>query len=166
MDEQRCWAAVSGRDASQDGRFWYGVLTTGVYCRPSCASRLPLRKNVRFYETTAQAEAAGLRPCKRCRPQEATNGRTAAKMQALCRYIESHAQESLSLEALGKRVHLSPFHLQRQFKQTLGVSPRQYDDALRMKQLKRGLKRGDGVAAATFEAGYGSSSLTRPTRRM
>lgn len=158
MDEQRCWAAVTARDAGQDGRFWYGVLTTGVYCRPSCASRLPLRKNVRFYATTAQAEAAGLRPCKRCRPLDTGADRNVAKMQALCRYIEAHAQEPLSLEALGRRVHLSPFHLQRQFKIAIGVTPKQYVEACRLRALRKGLRAGDAVTRAIHDAGYGSAS--------
>lgn len=158
MDEQRCWAAVSARDASQDGRFWYGVLTTGVYCRPSCASRRPLRKNVRFFATPAQAEAAGLRPCKRCRPLDTSADRTGAKMQALCRYIEAHAQEPLTLEALGKRAHLSPFHLQRQFKAAIGVTPKQYVEACRLRTLRKGLRAGDAVTRAIHDAGYGSAS--------
>lgn len=159
MNEEQCWKAVTGRDASQDGRFLYGVLTTGVYCWPSCASRRPLRRNVRFYATAAEAEAVGLRPCKRCHPLETgADTRTVARMQALCRYIEAHAQQPLTLEALGAQAHLSPFHLQRQFKAVVGVSPRQYVEACRLRTLRQGLRDGESVTRAIVDAGFGSTS--------
>ena len=157
MDEASCWQAVSTRDASRDGVFFYGVITTGVYCRPSCASR-PLQKHVRYYPTVEAAEAAGLRACKRCRPREATSDATAMRIQALCRYIEAHADESLSLESLAAQVHLSPFHLQRRFKAITGVTPRQYQEACRLRSFKQGLKEGEGVARAIYGAGFGSAS--------
>lgn len=159
MNEELCWKAVVERDAGQDGKFLYGVLTTGVYCRPSCASRRPLRENVRFYTTPAEAEAAGLRPCKRCHPRETrADGRLAERMQALCRYIENHAPEALTLEALSARVHTSPFHLQRQFKAVIGISPRQYIEACRLRALKTGLREGETVTRAIHNAGFGSPS--------
>ncbi len=159
MNEQQCWQAVQARDADQDGQFWYGVLTTGIYCRPSCSSRLPLRKNVRFFASTAAAEASGLRPCKRCRPNaESAGDQRAEQMHALCRYIEAHADESLTLEALGAQAHMSPFHLQRQFKAVIGVSPRQFIEACRLRALRGELKAGETVTQAIHDAGFGSGS--------
>jgi len=157
MDEEQCWNAVAARDITADGRFVYGVLTTGVYCRPSCPSRRPLRRNTRFYANADAAEAAGLRACKRCQPRAATP-QSAARMQALCRYIEAHAQQSLTLEALAARAHLSPFHLQRQFKAAIGVSPRQYHEACRLRTLRQDLREGAAVTEAIHAAGFGSTS--------
>jgi AraC family transcriptional regulator, regulatory protein of adaptative response / methylated-DNA-[protein]-cysteine methyltransferase len=156
--EETLWQAVLERDASQDGHFYYGVLSTGVYCRPSCSSRRPLRRNARFYQTPAEAEAAGLRPCKRCRPLELSGDPMARKVEELCRYIETHADEGLKLEALAKRVHTSPFHLQRSFKAVLGVSPKQYVEAVRLRSLKAGLREGGSVTQAIYDAGFGSAS--------
>lgn len=159
MDEELCWQAVQERDGSRDGDFYYGVMTTGVYCRPSCPSRRPLRKNVRFYATPAAAEADGLRACKRCRPLESrADRRTVARIEQLCRYIEAHAQETLSLETLAGQAHLSPFHLQRQFKAVTGVSPKQYVDACRLRALRQGLREGGSVTRAIHDAGFGSAS--------
>jgi AraC family transcriptional regulator, regulatory protein of adaptative response / methylated-DNA-[protein]-cysteine methyltransferase len=159
MNEQQYWSAVETRDASQDGSFFYGVLTTGVYCRPSCRSRLPLRRNVRFYRTAADAERDGLRPCKRCRPLAASADEdTVKKIRELCRHIEAHSSEPLPLQTLARQVHLSPHHLQRTFKAVLGVTPREYVEACRIAALKRGL-RGDGaVTDAIYAAGFGSAS--------
>ncbi len=159
MNEQHCWQALQARDASQDGQFWYGVLTTGVYCRPSCSSRLPLRRNVRFFATTAAAEASGLRACKRCRPNDAAaTDQRAQRMHVLCRYIESHAQDALTLEALSAQANLSPFHLQREFKAVVGVTPRQFAEACRLRVLRGELKAGETVTQAIHEAGFGSGS--------
>ncbi len=158
MNADHCWQAVKARDASKDGQFYYGVLTTGVYCRPSCASRQPLRKNLRYFDSPAAAEAAGFRPCKRCRPNIPDAGISVAKMQALCRYIEQHADQALTLETLGKRVHLSPFHLQRRFKDATGVTPKQFIDACRLRKLRQDLRDGAAVTRAIQDAGYGSAS--------
>ena len=136
MNEDLCWNAVAARDKSKDGVFFYGVMTTGVYCRPSCGARMPLRKNVRFYASTADAERDGLRPCLRCRPQAlAKQIAMAEKVQQVCRYIETHADEDLKLAALSGRVQASPFHLQRSFKAIVGVTPKQYAEACRLKGL-------------------------------
>ncbi|MFT4047351.1 MAG: bifunctional DNA-binding transcriptional regulator/O6-methylguanine-DNA methyltransferase Ada [Solimonas sp.] len=155
-DELR-WQAVQARDAAQDGCFWYGVLTTGVYCRPSCASRLPLRKNVRFYDDPALAEREGLRACKRCKPLAAHDD-VAQRIADVCRYIEAYADGKLPLADLAARAHLSPFHFQRRFKAIVGVSPREYAEACRLKTLRRELRAAPTVSDAIYGAGYGSGS--------
>src|SRR5437763_4752211 len=104
------WQAVLQRDRSSDGKFVFGVLTTGVYCRPSCPSRRPLRKNVRFYATAAEAERDGLRACKRCRPLDPERDRATAKVRELCRFIEQHSDEAPDLAELAARAGLSRFH--------------------------------------------------------
>ena len=158
-NEETLWAAVTARDPTRDGAFFYGVLTTGVYCRPSCRSRLPLRRNVRFYARAADAERDGLRPCKRCRPLSATADEpTVRKIRALCRHIQENVGESLTLEQLGARAHLSPFHLQRTFKAVLGVTPREFVEACRLDTLKRGLRGKASVTGAIYDAGFGSTS--------
>ncbi|MEO8027511.1 MAG: methylated-DNA--[protein]-cysteine S-methyltransferase, partial [Bryobacteraceae bacterium] len=147
------------RDKSQDGRFFFGVMTTGVYCRPSCPARQPLRKNVRFFRTPAEAERDGLRACLRCRPLAAIGADVNTKaVGELCRYIEAHCDHSLSLEDLGERAGISPFHLQRSFKAIVGLSPKRYQEACRLKKLKGELRSGEQVTGAIFGAGYGSVS--------
>ncbi len=159
LHDEVCWQAVRRRDRDQDGQFFFGVVTTGVYCRPSCPARLPLRKNVRFYETPADAERDGLRACLRCRPLALTGGDEHTNaIRELCAFLEVHSDESHSLEDLGKHAGISPFHLQRSFKAIVGVSPRQYREAFRLRKLKAQLRGGDGVTAAIFDAGFGSIS--------
>mgnify|MGYP001559291388 CR=1 FL=1 len=159
MNDELCWVAVAARDKSQDDRFFYGVITTGVYCRPSCGSRRPLRKNVRFYASTADAERDGLRACLRCRPKApAARDAMAEKVQQVCRYIEGHADEDLTLAALSRRVRTSPFHLQRSFKAIVGVTPKQFAEASRLKTLRGTLRDGRSVTDAIYDAGFGSSS--------
>jgi AraC family transcriptional regulator of adaptative response/methylated-DNA-[protein]-cysteine methyltransferase len=159
MNDMEKWDAVRNRDRSQDGKFFYGVTTTGVYCRPSCTSRRPLRKNVRFYDSPEAAERDGLRPCKRCKPRELeADDPMHRKVQALCRYLEAHATETVTLEAMSRQVNASPFHLQRSFKAIVGVTPKQFLDACRMRSLKQELRDGRGVTDAIYDAGFGSSS--------
>jgi len=136
--------AVSARDASFDGAFVYGVVTTGVYCRPSCASRPAKPSNVRFFPGPDAAEGTGLRACKRCRPR-ATHDRTIERIQTVARYIEAHADQPLSLKTLSAHAHLSPTHLQRVFKSVIGVSPKAFHDASRLRLLKGALKAGKSV---------------------
>lgn len=159
MNDEFRWNAVVARDRSQDGAFFYGVMTTGVYCRPSCASRRPLRRNVRFYATPEDAERDGLRACRRCKPRDFGNGAVLTdKVQAVCRYIEANPHENLRLAALSRRVQVSPFQLQRRFKAIVGVSPKEYAEACRLKSLKQGLRDGSSVTDAIYDAGFGSSS--------
>jgi AraC family transcriptional regulator, regulatory protein of adaptative response / methylated-DNA-[protein]-cysteine methyltransferase len=124
LNEDGLWDAVQNRDATRDGEFFYGVMTTGVYCRPSCASRRPLRKNVRFFSTTGEAESAGLRPCKRCRPKGASSAVLNKVVHELARQIEAQPEQTFSLEQLAQRAGYSPFHLQRSFKAIMGSSPK------------------------------------------
>ena len=149
--------ALAERDARFDGTFIYGVITTGVYCRPSCRSRQPKPENIRFFRDPAAAESAGLRECKRCRPRAAQD-RATQMIQSLAEYIEAHASEPLTLAHLAERAHLSPAHLQRRFKAALGVSPKMYQDAARLRRLKGGLKAGKSVVEAITEAGFESTS--------
>jgi AraC family transcriptional regulator of adaptative response/methylated-DNA-[protein]-cysteine methyltransferase len=152
--ENKYWPAVQNRDRNLDGTFVYGVLTTGVYCRPSCGARTPLRRNVRFYPTPAEAERDGLRPCRRCRPKEDVG----APMREVRAFLETHAGERVTLASLAELAHMSPFHLQRTFKREVGMSPRDYQEAFRMARLKTSLRESLGVADAVYEAGFGSSS--------
>ncbi len=138
-----------------DGAFYFGVTTTGVYCRPSCPARRPLRQNVRFYETAAEAERDGLRPCLRCRPLDANKD---SRFQDLCRYIEAHAEDTIDLAELAARTGLSRFHLLRSFKAAVGVTPRQYAEGCRLRRLKQSLRTSKDVTAAVYDAGFGSSS--------
>jgi len=161
-NEADLWTAVENRDASRDGKFVYGVVTTGVYCRPSCASRRPLRKNVRFFATTAEAERAGLRACKRCRPN-VTAGASAGNLlnqvvHELARQLEAQPEQTVSLEQLAKRAGYSPFHLQRSFKAIMGSSPKEYQTAARVRVLKQELRKEAPVADAIYQAGFGSGS--------
>ena len=153
------WQAVLNRDASRDGSFVYAVETTGVFCRPTCPSRRPLRKNVAFYRTPQDALRAGFRPCRRCCP-EGPAAPDAAKHKVLeaCRYLEAVQDRIPTLDELGKHVGLSPAHLQRVFRKVVGLSPRKYADALRVARLKEELRGGESIAGAMYGTGYGSSS--------
>lgn len=152
------WQAVMARDAGQDGTFVFAVSSTGVYCRPSCPSRRPRRENVTFFRKPDEAERAGYRACLRCRPKAVGANRQMEMIKAVCRYIEQHLDEPVTLARLGREFHHSPFHLQRTFKAVLGVSPRAYADSCRMNQLKRNLQAGHNVTRAMYDAGYSSSS--------
>jgi AraC family transcriptional regulator of adaptative response/methylated-DNA-[protein]-cysteine methyltransferase len=151
------YEAVAARDRAYDGAFVVAVVTTGVYCRPTCSARTPYRRNVRFFSHAAAAEAAGFRACKRCRPRDAAPPGVDA-VERSCRRIEAAADGGVSLAALAAAERMTPHALQRAFKRALGVTPRQYAAELRLRTLKRELRRGAGVADATYGAGYGSSS--------
>jgi len=156
--DERRWNAVCARDAAHDGEFVFAVSSTGVYCRPSCAARRPRRENVQFFLTNEQAEQEGYRACLRCRPKSASGNAHSDSIKAICRFIEQHLDEPVTLARLGKEFHQSPFHLQRRFKAVLGITPREYADSCRLRSLKRNLKAGDSVTRAMYDAGYGSSS--------
>ncbi len=152
------WNAVVARDSDHDGEFVFAVASTGVYCRPSCPARRPRRANVTFYSRPEQAEKAGFRACLRCRPKSVSGNPQSDLAKEICRYIEQHLDEPITLERLGKAFRQSPFHLQRRFKAALGITPREYADSCRLRQLKRNLQAGDNVTRAMYDAGYGSSS--------
>jgi len=152
------WNAVMARDSSRDGEFVFAVASTGVYCRPSCAARRPRRENVAFFSRPEQAEKAGFRACLRCKPRSFSGDPKSDSAKEICRYIEQHLDESITLARLGKVFRQSPFHLQRRFKATLGITPREYADSCRLRLLKRNLQAGDNVTRAMYDAGYGSSS--------
>ena len=159
IPDEDAWRAVEARDQRFDGAFVYAVQSTRVYCRPSCPSRRALRANVSFFAQPADAERAGFRPCLRCEPRsehpEAAGAPAVARAKA---YLDAHAEEAVPLRDLARHAGMSASHLQRSFKQLLGVSPKEYQDALRVNQLKTRLRAGDTVSRATFEAGFGSSS--------
>src|SRR6516164_1367102 len=155
--ESDWWQAVQARDATQDGQFVFAVSSTGVYCRPSCPSRRPRRENVRFFRRIEEAEKAGYRACLRCHPAAAGNGRLQL-VKAVCRYIEQHLDEPVTLARLGSEFHQSPFHLQRTFKAVLGITPKAYAGSCRVRQLKNNLRAGNSVTRAMYDAGYSSSS--------
>lgn len=156
MPEDAAWRAVLARDRGRDGAFVYAVRTTGVYCRPSCPSRRPRRENVSFFATAAGAEQAGYRACARCGP---AGGRAAAReaVERAVAILEARPDRRIALGELARRVGMSPFHLQRTFRQSLGVSPRAFQDALRLARFKSRVRQGEPVGLATYEAGYGSS---------
>ena len=152
------WAAVVAKDAEADGSFYYSVKTTGVYCRPSCGARLPRPENIAFHATRADAEKAGYRPCKRCKPdQPALADQHAATITAACRWIED-AEEVPSLDALATQAGMSPYHFHRVFKAVTGVTPKAYATAHRARRVRDGLNRGDRVTDAIFDAGYNSNA--------
>jgi AraC family transcriptional regulator, regulatory protein of adaptative response / methylated-DNA-[protein]-cysteine methyltransferase len=158
IDDDPRWKAVAARDSGCDGEFVFAVATTGVYCRPSCPARRPRRENVTFYSRPEQAEKAGFRACLRCRPKAFSGHPQSDAAKEICRYIEQHLDEPITLERLGKAFRQSPFHLQRRFKAALGITPREYADSCRLRLLKRNLQAGDNVTRAMYDAGYGSSS--------
>ena len=153
------FARVRARDKAADGQFVYAVATTGVFCRPSCPARPARPENMAFYVTPAEAQAAGFRPCKRCRPAEAARpDGIVERVHAVAAHIEAHMDEPITLDRLARFAGMSPFHLQRRFKAVTGVSPREYHAAKRLEVLKSGLRAGESVLTATFDAGYGSTS--------
>ena len=156
-DEAERWAAVIGRDRTADGHFFYSVSTTGVYCRPSCASRRARREHVRFHLTCADAERAGFRPCKRCRPDEpALAEQRAAAVAKACRLIEG-AEEMPSLDRLADAVGMSRFHFHRVFKSLTGVTPRGYAAGQRARRVRKALTRASTVTEAIYGSGFNSS---------
>lgn len=152
------WRAVVAHDRRADDLFVYAVSSTGIYCRPSCPSRRPMRDRVRFFDTPEQAEQAGYRPCRRCQPSaRKAESAWADKIRRACAYL-ADVDGHPSLAALARRIGGSPYHLQRNFKRIVGVTPREYAEACRLRTVKRRLREGHAVTSAVFDAGYGSSS--------
>ena len=157
-DKSTAWRAVQRRDQSFDGRFVYAVSSTRIFCRPSCASRRPTKSNVEFFGSAADAERAGYRACKRCRPSSSASSAIDRAVAAASAFLTQHADEPVTLSRLSREVGVSAFHLQRAFKRAFGVSPREFQDANRRRVLTTRLRKGDTVSRATYEAGFGSSS--------
>ena len=157
LDNDACWSAVERRDRAADGTFVYSVRTTGVYCRPSCAARLPRRDNVAFHQTCTDAERAGFRPCKRCRPNASTLAEVhAGAVARACRLIEE-AEEAPSLEALARAAGMSRFYFHRVFKAVTGVTPKAYAAGHRGKRVREELSSGESVTEAIYGAGFNSN---------
>lgn len=157
VDPEQAWEAVVHHDRRFDGRFVYAVRTTGVYCRPSCASRRPNRRNVHFFAGPADAEAEGFRACRRCRPRTiATEDADLRAVRLASRTLDARLDAPPTLAELGTEVGLSPWHLQRVFKRVVGVSPREWVEARRVERLRSGLREGHTVSRAVYAAGYGS----------
>ena len=158
LDEAALYEAVRRRDAALDGRFVYGVRSTGVYCRPGCGARLALRRNVSFHADSAAAERAGFRACRRCRPDAASlRQRQAVIVGRACRTIE-RAVEPPTLAALAARSGLSRFHFHRVFRTVAGVTPASYAAAVRADRLRGALDGAPSVTRAIHEAGFNSAS--------
>jgi AraC family transcriptional regulator of adaptative response/methylated-DNA-[protein]-cysteine methyltransferase len=156
-DRQR-WRALVLRDSNADGKFFYSVKTTGVYCCPGCASRLPRRENVAFHTSCAEAEQAGFRPCKRCQPNGMPRTEQyAATVAKACRLIET-AEEAPPLKTLARAVGMSPFHLHRVFRKVVGLTPKGYASAHRAERMRKTLPKQNSVTAAIYNAGFKSSS--------
>lgn len=152
------WQAVLHRDPIADGQFFYAVISTGIYCRPTCSSRRPLRKNVEFYAEPSAAEAANFRACQRCRPGGESGDQKEARWIAMvCEQIRA-SENSPDLGELAKVVGLSASHLHRRFKQTMGMTPKQYAIALRSDRVRQELPRAESVTSAIYGAGFGSSA--------
>ena len=154
--DDRRFAAVVARDRRADGRFVYAVRSTGIFCRPSCASRRPRRERIAFFPTADAAKAAGFRACLRCQP-DTTPERTDMAQQ-ICRYIDAHRDDNLNLDSLSRAFGLSRHHLARTFKSAIGMTPKAYADLRRVERLKEHLRAGDSVTSAMYTVGYGSSS--------
>jgi AraC family transcriptional regulator of adaptative response/methylated-DNA-[protein]-cysteine methyltransferase len=153
LDPESAWQQVIARD--RNARFFFAVATTGIFCRPSCRSRRPLQSNVRFFGTVEEAQAAGFRACKRCRPDTIASN---SPLDQVRTHIERNLDRRVRLQQLGRIAGMSPFTVQRLFKQEMGVSPLQYQKALRAGSLRSALRRGETVTNAIYEAGFGSSS--------
>jgi len=156
-DDDR-WTIALAKDRRFDGAFVTGVHSTGIYCRPSCPARAPLRKNVKFYTTSADARAAGLRPCKRCSP-DTQSAEEACVLAAIAAVRHASAQgETVTLDALSDLTGYSPAHFQRLFSRTVGLSPAAFARALREERVRAELANGGGVSEALYAAGYSAPS--------
>src|SRR6202521_5012918 len=154
---RRCLTAVASRDARLDSAFVYAVRSTGIYCRPSCPSRRPQSKQMLFFAIPEAAERAGFRACRRCRPHEAPRNTQSELVGRVCREIEADVDHHADLQRLAAGAGMSAHHLQRTFRRAMGITPRQYADAIRVVRLKSHLRKGTDVTTALYETGYGSA---------
>ncbi|HEV7743646.1 MAG TPA: bifunctional DNA-binding transcriptional regulator/O6-methylguanine-DNA methyltransferase Ada [Pyrinomonadaceae bacterium] len=158
-DHEALWQAVLTKDARFDGQFVFAVSSTGVYCRPSCPSRRARRERVSFFQLPEQAEQAGFRACLRCRPRDSRAGDPQVQMaQEVCRLIDESGGEAITLSALSAQLGVSSFHLQRTFKSVMGITPKDYAETSRVNRFKQGVRKGDAITSAIYDAGFGSSS--------
>lgn len=158
VDAEKAWQAVLQRDPASDGRFIFAVLTTGVYCRPTCPARRPLRQNVRFFSSPDAAEAEGFRACRRCRPRHLQPDPSRQMAEQARAYLEDHLDENVTLGELAREVGVSLWHLQRTFKKFFGQSPKSYVNFRRLEAVRTGLRKEPDVTTAIFEAGFTDSS--------
>ena len=152
------YEAIRARDPRAEGQFFYSVATTGVYCRPTCAARLALRHNVRFHDTPEQAERAGFRPCKRCRPRELSQAQRHLRLVEQARALLESSEIPVRLSELAANAELSPYHFHRLFRRHVGMTPQQYGAACRLRRFGQAVREEATVTAAIYEAGYSSSS--------
>ena len=158
MNNPELWNAVLSRDASRDGSFVFAVRSTGIYCRPSCPARRPRREQVQFFQLPEAAEQAGFRACRRCHPRRVRNHHPEIELvRSVCATIDENDEQPLTLENLSANTGLSAHHLQRTFKEVMGITPRQYAESRRLQQFKANVKSGASVTEAMYAAGYGSS---------
>ena len=154
-DPRTAWKAVTGRDASEDGRFVFAVVTTGVYCRPSCAARRPNRENVRFFAGPGEADSAGFRACLRCKPATTEPPAAVKAVQRAVAFLETHADEAVPLATLARATGLSAFHLQRTFKKLVGVTPKRYILDTRLRYARFLVENSSmAMTAIAFETGF------------
>ena len=156
VDDEK-WDAVVARDDRYDGKFVFAVRSTGIYCKPSCPAKHARREHIVFLSNPDEAERSGFRPCKRCRPREVQSSRTKL-VDNICKFIDANIDRKLTLSRIGSHVAVSPYYLQRTFKQVLGISPRQYVEARRLARMKHSLTRGQTVNDALYNAGFSSRS--------
>jgi AraC family transcriptional regulator of adaptative response/methylated-DNA-[protein]-cysteine methyltransferase len=155
--EEVYWNAVETRNAALDGTLVYAVVTTGVFCKPSCRSRMPLRKNVRFFQTAQAAQLAGFRACLRCQPTASMQaGATVLAVHAACRWMEQHADSHTSYISLARHAGMGATHFHRAFKRIIGVTPKRYADGLRLQHFKTGLKHAETVTGQIYDSGFSS----------
>ena len=158
LNNPELWNAVVSRDSSRDGSFVFAVRSTGIYCRPSCPARRPRREHVSFFQLPEAAEQAGFRACRRCHPRRAqTSDPRIELVRQICHAIDEHDEEPQTLNTLSQETGVSAHHLQRTFKELMGITPRQYAESRRLNQFKAKVKEGASVTEAMYTAGYGSS---------